>query len=391
MAGWLAAAENLFRRRASLPPPPFELTCVCGHVVTGVRTSSFQRPTCPECQATLFVLPASVYPAPKTPRRKVFVPAKPPRAPAPAETPAHDDAADLPPKKVVRTGPVRPTVEPSAASAPVALPPKRSIRQFVGESAVHLKLDRLRRKVFSPVKLVLAGVALVVVLTTWWIVHLRSLDEAERIVVAAARLGDEALQEHDLAEAARQYKKVHQALDLLGRSDPQSRLLRQTAAETSAAADLSRSSLFDLLRDAADAETGRTHLTWNETFNSSYRDDWIVLDAHVARAADPAPGRRFVVDFPLGEGRNRGRLVADLDIFDKTLSAGGNPQRVIFAAQLDDCRRDPKQADTWLIVLRSKTGFLWCSGDNLALLGVSVDDETKQILANQSRPLEIAR
>jgi hypothetical protein len=249
----------------------------------------------------------------------------------------------------------------------------------------------LRRKVFSPVKLVLAGVAAVVALTTWWIVHLRNLDEAERIVVASARLGDAALQDHDLTEAARQYKKVRRALDLLGRSDPQARVLRQTAAETSAAADLSRASLFELLHDAAEAETGKTHLTWNETFNSSYRDEWVVLDAQVSRSADPAAGRRYVVDFPLAEGRNRAVLVADLAAFDKALSAGGNPQRVVFAAQLDDCRRDPKNADTWLIVLRSKSGFLWSSGDNLELLGVNVDDETRQILADQSRHLGIAR
>jgi len=272
MDGWLAAAENLFRRRAVLPPPPYELTCVCGHVITGPRSSSFQRPTCPECQTTLFVLPVSVYPAPKSPRRKVFVPAKPPPASDHADTPAEDAEAGLPPR-VVKTASARPAVEaPAPAGAPVVRPSRRSVREIFGESPLKPKLDRLRRKAFSPVKLVLAAVAAVVALMTWYIVHLRNLDEAERIVVAAARLGDAALEDHDLAEAARQYKKVRKALDLLGRNDPQARVLRQTAAETSAAADLSRSSLFELLRDAAEAETGKTHMTWNETFNSSYRD-----------------------------------------------------------------------------------------------------------------------
>jgi hypothetical protein len=339
----------------------------------------------------LFVLPASVYPAPKSPRRKVFVPAKPADASNPAAAPADDAEAGLPPR-VVKTASARPAVEaPAPAGAPVVRPQRRSVREIVGESQLTLKFDRLRRKVFSPVKLVLAGVAAVVALTTWYIVHLRNLDEAERIVVAAARLGDVALQDHDLAEAARQYKKVRKALDLLGRDDPQARVLRQTAAELSAAADLSRASLFELLHDAAEAETGKTHLTWNETFNSSYRDEWVVLDAQVSRSADPVAGRRYVIDFPLAEGRNRAVLVANLDVFDKALSAGGNPQRVVFAAQLDDCRRDPKNADTWLIVLRSKTGFLWSSGENLELLGVSVDDETRQILADQARHLGITR
>src|SRR5262249_22563132 len=140
MAGWLAAAENMFRRHANIPPPPFELTCICGHVLTGDRTSSFQRPTCPECQTTLFVLPASVYPAPKAPKRKVFVPAKPVPASAPADSPADENEGGLPPK-VVKTAPVRPAVEAAPqASAPAAPPQQRSIRQIVGESAVTLKL-----------------------------------------------------------------------------------------------------------------------------------------------------------------------------------------------------------------------------------------------------------
>ncbi len=390
MDGWLAVAEKLFRRRSSQPPPPYEVLCGCGEVVRGERSNSVQRPICPVCQATLFVLPASVYPTPRAPRRKLLL-APRSRSTTDASASAEADAeAGLPPK-VLKTARARPAAEAADSAATPLSVPKRSVRQIVGESPLSQKLDRVRHKLFTPVKLVLASVLGVVALTGWWILHLHQRDEAERVVVAAARLAEQALEERDLGEAARQYRKVRAALDLLGRSDPQARALRQTAAEISAGSELCRASLIDILHDAADAAAGKTGLDWKETFNSSYRDEWVVLDAQVSRAADPATRPRYIVDFPVAEGESHGVVVADLEVFDKALSAGGGAQRVVFAAQLDDCRRDSQHDNTWLIVLRPRTGFLWSSGENLELLGFGVDEATKQVLAEQSRHLGISR
>lgn len=390
MAGWLEVAEKIFRGGTSQPLPPFEVTCACGRVVTGQRTTSLQTPVCPECGSSLFVLPASVYPAPKAPKRKVLAAPKPQTDVIADKTAEEDKAAGLPPK-VIKSRSARPAHEKPAPEVQAAPPaPRRPVKLVFREAVVALELGRHCRKIFSPVRLVLVGVLSVVVLTGWWIVHQRDLDAAERTIVSAAKLGEQALEEHDLGEAARQYQKVRAALDLLGRSDQQARVLRQTAGETLAAADLARSSLFELLHDAVDSAGGRSYLSWDETFRSSYRDEWVVLDAYVSRSADPAAGRRFEVDFLLTDGPNRAVIVADLDVFDQAVSVGGNPQRVIFAAQLDDCRKDPQQLDTWRIVLRPATGFLWSSAGNLQLLGVAIDDGTKQILAEQSSRLGIS-
>jgi hypothetical protein len=391
MDGWLAVAEKLFGGR-SQPPPPFELTCACGRIVMGERTRAIQTVTCAACGAALFVLPASVYPPPAAPRRKVLAgPAsRPPMEAAATEAPEPDAAPNNLPPKVLKTAAAKPAVEAPASGNAAGIPAtRRSVQQIVGASPLTLRLDHLRRRVFSPVKLVLSGVVGVIALTGWWIAHLRSLEEAEKTVVSAARLGEQALQERDLSEAARQYKKVRSSLDLLGRGDPQARALRQTAAETSAAADLSRASLFEILREASGSAAGRTHLTWDEIFKTSYKDAWVVVDAQVSRAADPASGRRYDVDFPVIDGRNRGVLVADLEIFDKALSAGGGPQRVIFAAQLDDIRPVSPIEDTWQIVLRPGTGFLWSSAENLERLGFAVDELTAQLLSDQTRHLGI--
>src|SRR5262249_55082755 len=109
MNGWLAAAEKLFQRRASRPPPPFELACVCGELVTGTRSAGIQRPTCPVCATELFVLPASVYPPPRTPKRKPLVPRP--------ELPAEEISAE--PGMTTEEVVIAPKVLKTAATNPV--------------------------------------------------------------------------------------------------------------------------------------------------------------------------------------------------------------------------------------------------------------------------------
>lgn len=407
MSRWLKVAEGLFGGRVS-NPSPFEIHCACGRTVSGVRTASAQTQTCPVCQTRLFVLPACVYPQPRAPKRKAMV--VPPK-PAPAVDP-----------ESVEQEPVKPaTVKPQSAKPPAATlaEPKRKTRapteterkpgaisskphDSLPAAARHIAdsadLDRLRRKLLSPVRLVLAGVALVVGLTVCWIWHLSALNQAERTVVAAARQAEQALEEHDLGEAARQYRQVHSALDVLGRNDSRARGMRQTAAELSAAADLARSSLLDILHEASSPTSSAGRESWAETFRSNYRDEWVVLDARISRVVDAAEGRRYDIDFRLADGPpdnlHQAVIVADLPAFDTVLSretAGSSePRRVIFAAQLDDCYPDPGHPKTWQIVLRPATGFLWSSVQHLELVGVTADDETKQLLADQTKLLGIA-
>jgi hypothetical protein len=270
----------------------------------------------------------------------------------------------------------------------------------VGRVLGRADVERLRRKLFHPVRLVLAGVAVVVGSTCWWIWHLHALDQVERTVVSAGRQAELALEEHDLGEAARQFRQVRSALDVLGRNDSRARALRQTAAEISAAADLARVSLFDMLHEASLMTSSAARESWIEMFRSNYRDEWVVLDAHVSRTTDPADGRRYDIDFRLAEGPNQALIVGDLPAFDRVMTAvksgavkSGNaePVRVIFAAQLDDCSPDPKHEHTWRIVLKASSGFLWSSADHLELLGLAADDETKQLLADQSVKLGIAQ
>jgi hypothetical protein len=198
-----------------------------------------------------------------------------------------------------------------------------------------------------------------------------------------------ALDENDLVEAARRFQDVRAALDLLGRSDSHARALRQTAKEITASAELARSSLFEILHEAV-ATTARSGETmWSDTFRSSYRDEWVLIDAQVIRSADSSTGQRFEIDFPLSTGAERVLIVGDLACFEQAVP-GGSPRRVIFAAQLDEFSHQANQDEAaWRIVLRPATAFLWSAPENLERLGFDVvDDDTKRVLAEQSSLLE---
>src|SRR5258708_19511991 len=93
MNRWLAAAEALLGRRAGEPPPPWQVQCACGRVAAGQRSRAVQTPICPECRASLFILPVSVYPRPKSPKRKV---AAAPRPQTEFVSPLPGDSADVP-------------------------------------------------------------------------------------------------------------------------------------------------------------------------------------------------------------------------------------------------------------------------------------------------------
>jgi hypothetical protein len=376
MSGWLAVAEKLFGRPAGELPTSYTIECACGRQMSGTRGTAEQVTFCAACGTALFVLPHSVYPrprgmpvepaAPSPPasqpqRRRVANPAGAPRETAPKTRRPPDDVPTQP-----RRG------EPSALQGDPVL-----------ERTPKFNAARLRRKLLSPVRLVLMGVAVVTGLTVWWSIRVSARNEAERILVSSVKLAQQALDENDLGGAAQRFQEVQKALDTLGRTDSRARELRQTTAEITASADLVRSSLYDILNEAV-GTTARSGATmWEDVFRSSYRDEWVLIDAHVTRTADASSGQKFEIEYPLSTATERVMVVGDLECFERAVP-GGSPRRVIFAAQLGDFSHVPRGEAAWQIVLRPATAFLWSAPEHLERLGIEIDEETKQVLADQS-------
>jgi hypothetical protein len=241
----------------------------------------------------------------------------------------------------------------------------------------------------TPLRLVLSGVVCVIALTGWWLLHLRTLDQARDVLASTPRLAEEALKEGDFQEAARHFSKIAAAVDLLGRDDTQSRHWRQTARETSAISELAIVSLHEILDEAAHSVAGTDRDRWLELFRGTYRGAWVVIDAPVNRNEEESGAPRFSVDFPLAIGDVGGRLLADLPIFEKCLPSGSPARRVIFAGQIESCRLIPGSEPVWQIELKPQTAFLWGGTETYEKLGLPIDEATSRILAEQGLLLGI--
>lgn len=366
MPGWLSAAGKAFQRRPVKEPQRFDLRCLCGTALAGERVDSCQRLICPNCKTPHFILPASVYPPLKTPKPAKLKQTLP---------------KGIVPQRVVESTPKGGRASPAAAVRPA---PER-VRVFPW-----LK-QWVLRKCLTPVRLVLLSVLCVMGGTAYWMVHTRAVQNAQIEIAAALKRGQEALSRKDFAAAADELDRACLALDVLGRDDGQARAIRQQRREAQAACHLALKTLYELLDEASAQNSSASQgKDWAETFRASYKDSWMVFEATVTRTNEPLPAPRFRIDFPIVSAQQRAVLLADLRVFDG-LPVERPSQRVIFAAQLEDCRRDPQSANTWQIVLRPDTAFLWSDAESYKALDVALDGQSMQTLAEQTTLLGIFR
>lgn len=238
-------------------------------------------------------------------------------------------------------------------------------------------------------RVVLLGVATVVFATAGWMIHLNSLRQAEQTLREAVRLGEAALVDEDLDEAMRRYQQARAALVTLGRDDPEARGVRQTALELTALSQLAPRSLHDMVAEAAEMSAAGSTQSWAISFRTNYRDTWVVLDTRVSRRDKPDVKSQFVIELPVFVKSIPARVVGNLKAFDR-LPQDSQSHRVIFAAQLVDCRRDTETEEGWEIVLSEESGFLWCRPAHFRMLTGTLDQPTEQVLVEQSRAVGVS-
>lgn len=369
---WLQATQRLFKKTRNETPQPFHVRCVCGHDASGFRQAGPQQITCDGCSRTLFVMPRCVYPLPKLPPAVKPKPAPPPTPQAEAQTEA------------VAT--VTRVVTPPPVARPSRLHEWRTTAAEKTREAARATVRKLTPSRFQVLVLVILAA---VGLTGYAMYRSRQRAAAEAVLSEAVRHGRTALADRDFPESAVFFRQAVSALDVLGRDDPTAREIRQLARETSVFDHLCPKPLHDLLVEAAATDTGRLGLSWPDVFQSSYKDTWMVWETMVSRKAGAGSGEsKYLVDHPIFLGTQSAVLHADLPVFS-ALRIDQEPRAVVFAAQLQDVRAGPPGSNSWTVVLRPDSAFAWSGRSNLQALGLPIDDQTKAILAEQTKRLGI--
>lgn len=402
MPNWLTKAKAAFKTPEPEPPEPFRLVCVCGGIFNGIRSEHEQRVRCSDCNHEMFVLPESVYPTPEVRYRGVIEVIDEDEVEVIEEPPASSDELPRGPADAISISPVKHHRKSSGKrkkrrgkredrSDPES---KTSLDKSIPAKAVEVDNVRgirdrrkWRYKIFTPFRAIAAGILVASLLTSYVIVHSWSVANAEVVLSTSGNSGQEALDKGDLATANQEFAEVAKALETLGSDDPQSRQLHQLCLEVRAAVDLIPTSVPDMIAAAADASSPTAITSWQDNFDLTYRDKWVVIDTTVNND-DPESDVRISV--PLMLEHDRAMFVIDGDWFAERL-AGVGEQRVIFGARLKSCRAKGTTDRTWEISFADGTFFFWSDPRTYKLIGFPLDEAATEVLRQQSDMLGVSK
>ena len=221
-------------------------------------------------------------------------------------------------------------------------------------------------------------------LTGYLVIRSQQENHARAVLGDAVRLAEAALANDDLEAALAPLSVVAHALDVLGREDEGSLLLQQRFKEVQAANSLCPKTIHEMIEEARRVNGLDSHSNWEDVLRMAYRDHWIVVDTHLSPAGDPTQIR---VEFPLLVDGVNVDLVLNTNAL-RSLKPAGDPQRVIFAAQIENCQRHDSE-DGWIVTLDGDTAFLWADARDLRILGFETDEQTLRVLEAQARLLGI--
>jgi hypothetical protein len=380
LAGWFSKAAAVLGKSAPPPPQPFDIPCDCGERLTGWRTDSHQKLSCPQCDRLLLVLPADVYPAVK--RAKTAPAAK--AAPTVVQP---DDSSDVRGKKSSgkKSGKSR-SKDPPAPAAETASKTKEAKpapEDRVDLSPV-LQQAKARRR---SLRLVVASILALVAVTGWSLYQRTQRERARSIIPTATETGMAALRSGDFATASRELTAAVQALDILHQTDAAAQTIRQAQREAAAAYGLVSSGLAELATEVLSGVG--TQEERQRRFQAEYGAKWIILDAGVV--SRPVSNTTiYELDVPLLVDNQVLQLSCDFPDLRRRFGkvATQTPVRVIFAVQLDDWLIPDTQTQPIVARIKPATAFLWTDYDSFQAIGYRPDSpdaeqETRSLLHAQ--------
>ena len=162
MADWLKIPSKQKRREEDIPEP-YEIVCVCGVSLSGYRRKKPYRHACQQCDETYFILPRNSYPPPKARKKK-------------KQLPTQQQVSEY----ILNSSLVTRFLEKRALKK-ASREPRETQPQTVATPKVSpFELPPPRTRLITPFRGILAGIALIIGLTAYGIIHSRKLDQASQ-------------------------------------------------------------------------------------------------------------------------------------------------------------------------------------------------------------------
>jgi hypothetical protein len=353
-----------------LPPAiPFEIRCVCGCAIRGVRAESRQFPVCPDCGQVLFVLPLSPYPE-----------------------------VQVAPARVLSQG--GPLIAVGAEPAQKQRPPEwrrearrrakriRQIRRARLRAIARAERAARFRAFFTRGRLVFMAVTSAVLITlsvVGWVAYREHLREDFPV---AKEESAEALKARDVRKARAALARAARAVRVLGIEGAEARQILQTAAELDVLDDWIDKPLDDVLADA----TALTTEQWARQFAALYQGRSVVIDTPLLPPdPDDLTATGYRLDLTIFAGTEPVRWdLSNFKLVEKL--AVERPTRLLFGARIEaiapEPAGEPDAPPRWSIRFQPASGVLMTSAEALEAAGWPIDGATKALLAAQEASLQ---
>ena len=300
------AKSRLMGTATETIPVPFTVSCACGETLEGLRRNSWTQVQCESCNETHFVLPVNVYPtSTRVPslvldgsflqRLKVVVgelvaPKSETTAEAKSEkTPRAERVEDYaPPPRVAESVPKEQRGEPA---------PQEETASGAQEEVLAFPTKQRRpisKKLFTPVRMLVAGAVLAAIATGWWITHQNRLESARNLWRSSMDEVEIALEQQDVSGLLSPLESAVEAAAILQKRDADVFAAENLLLQVTAVANLSQIDLLREIDDVVAVDAGEREDAVR-IMNSAISGQWFILECPVRQNARLDRGVEFVM------------------------------------------------------------------------------------------------
>jgi len=354
-------------------PAPYSIKCDCGTEVEGTRNTTSKQTCCPDCMTELFLLPTNVYPSTRSVPSDVISGGLGHRMAVvlkellPGKNPT--DVSEKPSKKKQKAESAEDGTPETEATAP-----KRKLR-----------LPRINpvstiRRVFTPLRLLTAGMVLAIAGTLTFMWHQNRLEDARTTWRDSRDAVSEVLEQRDFDQLESVLTNAINAGQILGEDGPEWRRALNMLEETQAVTTLAYATLPVTMSEAGFSQ--QTTSDNVESLRSLLSQGTYIVDGYI----DPAANRyEFTLDIAVMPGQPNVTVSLELPELREYLK-GTESNRSVFGFRVADVRRlSGMSGDAWVVQVDPQSFVLLTSAAHCEQLGWSVenDSELSQLLQHQ--------
>ena len=381
-------------------PVPFEMKCSCGQKLSGIRRTTAQQISCDECGEARFVLPVNVYPTTRRVQSEVVSGSLSNRLAAaarelvPASEPQHDDSNGSSDNSTSASASVaaeqdssnNPSRRRSRGNASANNGDEKTAAEKKTPILPQIDVKRVARRTFTPFRMIMLGVVVIVLGTGWWTVQQRRLSRARQDLRNSVDAVETAMAESNFNELLGPLQTATLAAEVLGKRDSEAGSILNLLYQTVAVNEVSS---IDLV-----AELDRAYLKSGQLDETRVRDlkRAITLGVQFFECPiikSPLNKNRIQLLLPLKIHSDRVRIESHSTLLNYAATQLKGTS-LIFAARVESCEAPSAEGGEWIIELSPDGCALLTSELHCIELGLDPDAEPllRQQLSQQEAFIE---